>query len=115
MENTNNSKKKAYGSFWHGFLISLAAWIVDTVSADLLLSWALYNRNSPATFLSILTNMIIPLGIILGMIWLPIAIIAGFMTRKKGWKSPKRLVLITLIIAFVLVGCGATIVFGLAG
>jgi hypothetical protein len=111
-ESNSTEEKKRPGRFWQGFLISLAAWLLDIGLAILIFSLAMY--DSRTGWLSLPTRVFRDFGLILGVVWLPVAIIAGFRSLRKGIKHCIGLVLATLIAAPLVVGCGFTILVVLA-
>jgi hypothetical protein len=87
-------------------LLALAGWAVDVGIATLIYSLGTFDLNRGWEHFSIFTGMSGVFGILLAVIWLPVAIIAGSRSRKKGFKAVFTVVLITSIIAPILIGCG---------
>ena len=117
MEDINNRKSNEPGKFWQGFLLSIGAWILDSGLATFVFGLTLFNRNLGwehfwGEFFRIYAPMFFPACIVLAVIWLPIAIVAGFRARNKGIKSLLPLLLIPFIIAPVLFGCGSGFLLG---
>ncbi len=107
MEGSGNTKQmERSGKFWQGLLISLAGWLVDVGLATLIYSLGIFQTNLGWEQFSIFTGLTGLFGILLAVVWLPVAIIAGFRSRKKGLKAALSLITITFIAAPLLVGCG---------
>ena len=96
-------------------MLSLAAWAVDVGLATLIYSMAIFNGNDSTKHFLIFTGLSGIFAILLAVIWLPGAIIAGFRSRKAGFEVTLPFVIITFIIAPILVGCGFGMLVALYG
>jgi hypothetical protein len=112
MEVPVSAENKQPGKFWQGFLLSLSGWAVDLGIATLIYSLSIYDYKGS---FSVFTRLSGVFAIFLAVIWLPVAIIAGYRSWKKGFNAVLPLVLITSIIAPILIGCGFSAFFGIFG
>jgi MFS-type transporter involved in bile tolerance (Atg22 family) len=110
MDVAYKTDEKKPGKFWQGFLISIGLWILDTGVVAVLYSVGTYSRH-----FRIYTALLLPMGVVLAVIWLPVAFIAGFRSQKKGLKDSLSLILISSFLAPIFVGCGFVMFFALVG
>ena len=115
MDGSYRTEKKQPGKFWLG-LLSLVGWAIDTGLVTLIYCLViLQHAVLRDDFSSIVIQWSIIWGIVMVVIWLPVAIIAGFRSRKKGFKAALTIVLITSIVAPILTSCGCFMLIFLLG
>lgn len=100
MEDKNNSN----GKFSYGFLLSIPAWIVSSFLCSLVP--ALLNMNEiqkGQLLITVAEGTLFVAGFTL-IIWIPLAIIAGNISKKREKKSANWFVAASFFIALLVVG-----------
>jgi len=100
MEDKNNSN----GKFSYGFLLSIPAWIVSSFLCSLVPSLLNMNEIPKGQLLiNVAEGTLFIAGFTL-VIWIPLAIIAGNISRKREKKSVKWFVAASFFISLLVVG-----------
>ncbi|MEQ8198125.1 MAG: hypothetical protein ABRQ27_08990 [Clostridiaceae bacterium] len=106
MENKNNK-----GKFIHGFLMGAAGWIISSAVFFLIQFFIERNQSNGQIMLGIGDFLGMTLGI--GIVWLPLALISGNISRKKGLKSALWFMAASFFIFAAVVGGCMTMISGL--
>lgn len=101
-----SEEKNRPGKFWHGLLFALIGWLVDVGLTNLVYSLGMYQDSLGWQNFAVFTGLSLVFGIVLAVVWLPVGIAAGIKSKKEGFKEASLLVILTLLGAPLLVGCG---------
>lgn len=91
--------------FIHGFLAGVAGWLITSIAMGIILAGL--NSSGRGLWASFIERPLEWLGsgaIISVFIWLPVALIAGNMSRKRGLKAALMFVVAAFFISLLVMG-----------